>query len=502
MADLQYDAKQIKILIVDDHDLMRKSIMKVLKKKGFQEFYDCTNGHEAISILENTNIDLIFCDLYMPKVDGFELLSFLRNRTSNHDIPFIIVTGEAGKDDIVKAIDIGAEDYLLKPYQSQELERKTHQVLSKYFKPNPLLFNIRIAERSLLEGNLEQANSSIKAAIQQNPTSARALHALAMIKYAEGEAAEALRVLNENIANNPSFLKNYITMGDIHLNLSNTSSAIDSMKHELELNPKNVRRQIQLAQLLHKSGDFIGAIEHYRQALLENPKAKQALFGMGKSHVEIDNLEKAFYYFKRMRRHYPDLSKPLEAMVKYAVEAKIPRMAELALRDEKKNYPKRLDTYIALAKLYSSQEMWEEALAVCKECLIKEPEMKEALVLQGAIEQKLKLYEESERTYRKLSEIAPGVKFALKIAESLTEQGKTPDALRLLHKWLKRPKSRPQVLQSIAIIEARSKHLTKSYFIYSRCQQLGDTGEKTILATNKLKKIIVARRFKKSKQAS
>ena len=463
---------------------------------------DCSNGEEAIEILEKTNIDLIFCDLYMPKVDGFGVLKFLRNRTTNHDIPFIVVTGEAGKDDIVKAVNIGAEDYLLKPFQTQELEKKTDTVLRKYFSPNPLLFHIRLSERALLVKDFETAEQEIEKALKINSKSGRANHAKAMISLAKGESAEAIAVLKASIAHNPNFLKNYHTLGDIHLSLKDSHGAIEAMRSELDINPKNVKRQVQLAKLLYKSGDFHGAIEHYRLALLEDSKEKNALFGMGMAHVEVDNLEKAVYYFKRMRRHNPDSSKPLQAIVKYALEAGNPRIAELALRDEKKNFPKRLDTYIILTQLYVAKEMWEEALGVCDEGLVIDNENKNLLNIKGNVEQKLKKYEDAEKTFKKLAKLLPGIQTKVKLAELKVEQGRHGEAVRILQKCLKSPKTRGKILQMIAVIEAKSKQLTKAYYIYLRCQGLGLKDEKTILATNKLKKIIVGKRLKKPNRAS
>ena len=254
--------------------------------------------------------------------------------------------------------------------------------------------------------------------------------------------------------------------------------------------------------ILHKSGDFSGAIEHYRQALLEKPKMKSALFGMGMSHAEIDNLDKAFYYFKRMRRHNPELTKPLEAMVKLAIAAKKPKMAEIALRDEKKNNPKRVDTYIVLAKYYSSQERWQEAIDVCTECNNVDADNKEALQIKGSIEMKMKNYSDAESTFRKLAKIAPGTQSNLLIAEVLVEQGHLKKATDLLHRCLKNPKTKVKVLQTIAMVEARSRQVAKAYFVYLICQKLGKPTDATLLATNKLKKIIVSRREKAQKKAS
>ena len=73
---------------------------------------------------------------------------------------------------------------------------------------------------------------------------------------------------------------------------------------------------------------------------------------MGKTYATMGNLDKAIYYFKRVRRYYPTNTKSLEAMVKACLDAGDPKRAEFVLRDERNSNKTRLDTYLVLAKLY------------------------------------------------------------------------------------------------------------------------------------------------------
>ncbi len=68
--------------------------------------------------------------------------------------------------------------------------------------------------------------------------------------------------------------------------------------------------------MLMNEGDNLGALDHFREALKENPKMKEALIGMGKALDASDNQEKAIYYYKRARRQHPDLTLALELVVK------------------------------------------------------------------------------------------------------------------------------------------------------------------------------------------
>lgn len=502
MSELLFDPKVINILVVDDHDLIRKSIEKILKKKNFHNFLESSNGVEAINLLKTNEIDLVFCDLYMPKADGFEVLSFLRNRSTRHDIPFIVVTGEANKNDIVKAVDMGAEDYLLKPFQTLELEKKTLQVLNTYFSPDPLLAHIRAAEQAYLTDHLEAAGEAVSKALKLSPESARARHLKAMIFEKRGEIGDAIKVLRENISLNPSYLKNYKSLADLYLKLGQTQEAIVNMQAELSLNPKNIRRQVQVAKLLHKSGDFHGAIEHCRQALLENTKMKQALMAMGQAYAEMDNLEKAVYYFKRLRRCAPDQPQSLEAVVKYSLAAKKPKVAEIILRDEKKNFPKRLDTYQVMAKFYTATDQIEEAQAVIHEALTKSPENKESLQIAISLAMRVKDLDLAEKYIRLMQQHHPSYTNQIRLAHVYLEKEQYAKATHLLHQCLTVPAAKPQAYAAIGAAAGKTKQLLKAYFAYQRALNYGSDKESLEALIKKVEEVIKHRRIPRQNKAS
>ena len=183
MDNLPFKPAEIRTLIVDDHDLMRKSIAKVLTKMRMTEFIHAHNGNDAIATLNSEPIDLVICDLYMGAVSGFDVLDHLRNRDTVSDIPFLVVTGEAQKEDIVKAADRGAEDYLIKPFQTSDLKEKINNILTAYHSPSPLIARIRKAERLVLKDNIDLAHQEIRTALQLDPQSARANYILALIQF-------------------------------------------------------------------------------------------------------------------------------------------------------------------------------------------------------------------------------------------------------------------------------------------------------------------------------
>lgn len=502
MSELVYDPEKVVVLVVDDHELIRKSISKILLKMGFVEIIQAMNGDEAMKILSTTAVDLVFCDLYMPKTDGFGVLSKTRSLERNYDIPFIVVTGEAGKDDIVRVVEMGAEDYLLKPFQAQELEKKTQAVLTKYFSPSPLIFHARKAERHLMENQLEEAEAEVAKALAIDEGSSRANHIYAMLKSEYGEKGEAIQILQNNIDKNPSYLSTYTTLADLYLQIDSKSEAINILRSEVELNPKNVTRQNKLAGLLVKEGDYHGAIEHCRQALIEESKNTRALFTMGVAYAESGNLDKGIYYFKRLRRASPQSSKSLEAIVKFCMKAKKPKLAEVALRDEKKSHPKRLDTYIVLARFYMVTEEKEKAIELLEQALTVNPEFPQALQFKGQLELSMKNLDHALESFKKLIDIAPTPPNFIKYAECLIEAGSFNLGIKVLNQCLSSEQYRPQILMMIAFATAKTKQYTKAFFLYSFINSRGMANANTISTAQNLKNTITKRRMRGPSKAS
>lgn len=119
----------INILIVEDE----KPISHLIKLSLTKEGYICTcafDGREAIDLLDNHHYDLILLDVMLPYVDGFELMDYIKPL----EIPVIFITAKNNVKDRVKGLRIGAEDYIVKPFEIIELLARVDVVLRRYHK--------------------------------------------------------------------------------------------------------------------------------------------------------------------------------------------------------------------------------------------------------------------------------------------------------------------------------------------------------------------------------
>ncbi|MEH2200591.1 response regulator transcription factor [Nostoc sp.] len=111
-----------KILVIEDDNVTRDLYLKGLKAKGFDTI-SADNGLAGIQQVQECIPDLVICDITMPDMDGYSVLSTLRQDPLTAIIPFIFLTGSSNKADVRKAMELGADDYLTKPSTLDELLR-------------------------------------------------------------------------------------------------------------------------------------------------------------------------------------------------------------------------------------------------------------------------------------------------------------------------------------------------------------------------------------------
>lgn len=125
------DLSTLKFLIVDDFSTMRRIVRNLLKELGYANAEEADDGAAALSRLKAGGIDFVVSDINMPNVNGFELLEAIRGNEQMKSLPVLMVTAEARKEDIVRAAQLGASGYIVKPFTKATLEEKLGKILEK-----------------------------------------------------------------------------------------------------------------------------------------------------------------------------------------------------------------------------------------------------------------------------------------------------------------------------------------------------------------------------------
>ena len=111
--------KATQIILVDDHQLLRKGLIKILNANGFTDIIEAANGEELLEILKNTSPDIILLDLYMPKMNGFESIKHIKK--VNPHAKVLVVSMLDDKVSIIQMIKSGVDGYLLKDSDPKEI---------------------------------------------------------------------------------------------------------------------------------------------------------------------------------------------------------------------------------------------------------------------------------------------------------------------------------------------------------------------------------------------
>lgn len=121
--------RKIKILVVDDFATMRKVIRNLLKQAGYENVTEAEDGVAAMNVLKSTKIDFVISDWNMPNMTGIELLRAVRSDNELAALPFLMVTAESLKENVVEAVKAGVSNYIVKPFTAEVLGEKIEKIL-------------------------------------------------------------------------------------------------------------------------------------------------------------------------------------------------------------------------------------------------------------------------------------------------------------------------------------------------------------------------------------
>src|SRR6516225_5130411 len=119
------------LLVVDDNEDNRYTLSLQLNVHGYHNITTATNGHEALSILRSKPFDLVLLDIMMPDLNGYQVLERMRSSPELRNIPVIMISAIGELDSVVRCIELGAEDYLPKPFEPTLLRARVRATLER-----------------------------------------------------------------------------------------------------------------------------------------------------------------------------------------------------------------------------------------------------------------------------------------------------------------------------------------------------------------------------------
>lgn len=135
--DVEVLCARARILVVEDNEFNRNVLRLVLAAKGY-EVLEAADGAEALKIARESAPDMCLLDIVIPDIDGYELFCLLKAEKGLADVPFIFITARADPREVIEGLELGAVDYITKPFNSEEVVTRVHAHLRQYMLLNEL----------------------------------------------------------------------------------------------------------------------------------------------------------------------------------------------------------------------------------------------------------------------------------------------------------------------------------------------------------------------------
>ena len=194
------------ILVVDDNPDIRKMLKDYLSAEGFQ-VSSAENGQKALFVARDEKPDLIILDMMMPEMGGQEFLSIY---TKESDTPVLILTARIEETDKVLGLELGADDYVTKPFSPRELTARVHAILRRSAKSNIESEIIRAADITLdIEGHIVEVGDQV---IELTPSE---FQILASLMAAPGKAFSRVELLEK--LGETTYIEGYERTVDVHV---------------------------------------------------------------------------------------------------------------------------------------------------------------------------------------------------------------------------------------------------------------------------------------------
>ncbi len=299
-----------KVLVVDDDYATRLMVKKSLQQDGYQMTL-CSDGTEALEVLERQKFDLVLTDLVMESVGGLELLAKVREYDSETAV--VLLTGHASIETAIDAVRLGASDYLLKPVNVEELRVRVKRALERV----ELERRLKEAERNLTySATIATANHEINQPLtviisavdmlrmeleKHKIQNTRVMNYLTLMNKSANRIAEILRKLRE--INSPKIQEIPLGMKMIDFQVENTELATEDQYILVVEDEENLR------QILSRILESVG----YKVFLAGNAREALEIFQHHKDVIELVLLDiylpdqSGLELFTRFRQLQPDL---------------------------------------------------------------------------------------------------------------------------------------------------------------------------------------------------
>ncbi|MFW5730062.1 MAG: response regulator [Desulfonatronovibrionaceae bacterium] len=327
------------ILVVDDVEPARHTVINILRVLGYQQTEEAATGQEAWEKLQaKPDVGLVISDWKMPGMSGVELLKKVREEDRLKDLPFFMVTSKSEKEDVAQAFDLGATGYMVKPLNIQVLKSK----MESLFKETPA----RVLKKLLVQTQEKVQN---------------------------GDFLKAKLLLLDFLKKNPDFKPRiFLELGLIMELEAKWDEAEKMADSALKMNPEMTRAWFLKARIRGVHADWEKAAQCIGKAIELNPRNADFLMFQGRVYLEMKNFPRARSSFITLLNAFPRDMELKQKIWNMYLDFGFVEQVQVdfgAILFESLS----IDTLNNLAVALRKKDLLKESLLVYKQALKKEP---------------------------------------------------------------------------------------------------------------------------------
>ena len=239
----------------------------MLSGLGYDNQVSVLNGQEAWKKIQEDDIDIFFCDLMMPELNGLELLNLIRESKKYFNMPFVMVTGVDSKSEFMKTVRAEVDYYIIKPFNAQKLEEMLDKIIRSIAKPTGYEKAVFAGKYYLLNNDLQKSLQSFEIAGKVKPGSAQPFFYTGLIHEKTGDIDKAEANYWKALSIETNFINALSGLATIYRTKKDYPKLIACLKRSAEIAPASFNLSLNLGIACSETNDPEGALLNFKEAL-------------------------------------------------------------------------------------------------------------------------------------------------------------------------------------------------------------------------------------------
>jgi tetratricopeptide (TPR) repeat protein len=287
------------ILIIEPTQNYKNSMKGYLSNLKITQYKCVSTVRDAKICLLTLDIGLFICEWSLKQTNGIQFCRDIRENPKFRDTPFLLLSVENLRKDVVLASEVGIDGYLLKPFSYEEFCDAINAAMKSRNSPSSTNRLIDEAHACLRLKDTQRATVLFEQARQENSQSARALHGLATIADLEGDPQKALSILKQAHLLNPDYIEALRDLIEILHVRGPTRELIEYAQKAHEVSPENPKYTLILAKAYLEEEQYLLSEQYFKRTIRLSPKLAQAYKGLGRIYLIQEDYDSAMKNFER-----------------------------------------------------------------------------------------------------------------------------------------------------------------------------------------------------------